>query len=54
MRPFARVEAKIIFPRVLSIKSGKRTPITKYFGSTVVLSRGMKIASTKKYSQRDT
>jgi hypothetical protein len=47
MRPFSKVEAKITLPRGLSIRSGKRAPIARYFGSIVVLSRGIKIPSPK-------
>ena len=47
MRPLEKVEAKMIIPIGLSIKSGKRAPTAKYFGSIIVLSRGMKIPSPK-------
>lgn len=47
IRPFAKVEAKIIIPTGLSIKSGRRAPMAKYFGSIIVLSRGIKIPSKK-------
>ena len=45
MRPFAMVEAKITLPRSLSIKSGRRDPMTKYFGFKIFLNRGKKIRS---------
>lgn len=47
MRPFSKVEAKIIIPKGLSIKSGKRAPMAKYLGSIIVFSRGMKNPSPK-------
>ena len=34
--PFAMAEGKIIVPRGLSIKSGRRDPITRYAGSIIV------------------
>lgn len=42
IRPFAKVEAKIIIPTGLSIKSGRRAPMAKYFGSIIVLSGVLK------------
>jgi hypothetical protein len=47
MRPVVMVEAKITIPRGLSIKSGRITPMARYFGSIIVFSRGKNNPSTK-------
>ena len=47
MRPVVMVEAKITIPRGLSIMSGRRAPMTRYFGSIIVFSCGRNIQSPK-------
>ncbi len=49
MRPFAIVVAKITLPKGLSIRSGRRAPMIRYFGFIIAFSRGTKIPSTKIY-----
>lgn len=43
MRPVEKVEAKMISPSGLSMRSGRRAPIARYLGSKIVLSRGINI-----------
>jgi len=47
MRPFEIMEANIMLPIGLSIKSGRIAPIARYLGSIIVLSRGIKIQVRK-------
>ena len=47
MRPFEMVEAKTIIPNGLSIRSGKRAPIARYFGFMIVFNLGAKYENTK-------
>jgi hypothetical protein len=47
MRPFEIMEANIMLPIGLSIKSGRIAPIARYLGSIIVLSRGIKNTSPK-------
>jgi hypothetical protein len=42
MRPVEIVEAKIIMPSGLSIRSGRRAPTSRYLGSIIVFSRGIR------------
>jgi hypothetical protein len=47
MRPFEILEANIILPIGLSIKSGRIAPIARYLGSIIVLSQGIVNSSPK-------
>ena len=47
MRPFEMVDAKTIIPNGLSIRSGKRAPMARYFGSMIVFNRVAKYENMK-------
>jgi hypothetical protein len=48
IRPVEKVEARIISPRGLSMRSGRRAPTSRYLGSMMVLKRGANIHMRKK------